>query len=62
MQDLIRLTNLGTMKNTPTFFPDPYSAGMHEELHRAIQNDIGKIQGPWQRGPRMIYSMRTTII
>ena len=35
-------------ENTPTFFPDPYSAGMHEELHRAIKNDIGKIQGPWQ--------------
>ncbi|WP_266154517.1 RHS repeat-associated core domain-containing protein [Enterobacter sp. HSTU-ASh6] len=44
----IGLTDLGTMKNTPTFFPDPYSAGMHEELHRAIKNDIGKIQGPWQ--------------
>lgn len=35
-------------ENTPTFFPDPYSAGMHEELHRAIKNDTGKNQGPWQ--------------
>ncbi len=39
----IGLTDPGTMKNTPTFFPEPYSAGMHEELHRAIKNDIGKI-------------------
>jgi RHS repeat-associated protein len=43
----IGLTELGTKRNTPTFFPDPYSPGMHEELHRAIKNDIGKIQGPW---------------
>lgn len=35
-------------ENTPTFFPDPYSAGMHEELHRAIKNDTEKNQGPWQ--------------
>ncbi|MCE4114845.1 RHS repeat-associated core domain-containing protein, partial [Yersinia pseudotuberculosis] len=44
----IGLTELGTKLNTPTFFPDPYQAGMHEELHRAIKNDIGKIQGPWK--------------
>lgn len=43
----IGLTELGTMRNTPTFFPDPYSSGMHEELHRTIKGDIGKIQGPW---------------
>lgn len=41
-------TDLGTMKNTPTFFPDPYSAGMHEVLHRAIKNNTGKNLGPWQ--------------
>ncbi|MED9399818.1 hypothetical protein RCN38_09935, partial [Escherichia marmotae] len=43
----IGLTDLGTMKNTPTFFPDPYSPGMHEELHRAIRGDMGKVQGAW---------------
>ncbi len=43
----IGLTDLSTMNNTPTFFPDPYSPGMHEELHRVIKGDIGKIQGPW---------------
>ncbi|HFK4760497.1 TPA: RHS repeat-associated core domain-containing protein, partial [Citrobacter farmeri] len=43
----IGLTDLGTMRNTPTFFPDPYNPGKHEELHRAIKADIGKIQGPW---------------
>ncbi|MDU4353547.1 hypothetical protein PO654_04470 [Phytobacter diazotrophicus] len=43
----IGLTELGTMRNMPTFFPDPYNSGMHEELHRAIKGDIGKIQGPW---------------
>ncbi len=41
-------TDLGTMKNTPTFFPVSYSAGMHEVLHRAVKNDTGKNQGPWQ--------------
>lgn len=41
-------TDLGTMKNMPTFFPDPYSAEMHEELYRAIKNGTGKNQGPWQ--------------
>lgn len=44
----IGLTDLGTMKNIPTIFPNPYSAGMHEELHRAIKNDTGKNQVPWQ--------------
>jgi hypothetical protein len=43
----IGLDDLGTARNTPTFFPDPYNAGMHEELHRAIKGDIGKWQGPW---------------
>lgn len=43
----IGLTDLGTTRNTPTFFPDPYNPRMHEELHRAIKGDIGKIQGPW---------------
>lgn len=52
----IGLTDLGTMKNTPTFFPDPYSAGMHEELHRAIKNDIGKIQGPWQGSAKDLFN------
>jgi len=43
----IGLDALGTERNTPTFFPDPYEAGMHEELHRAIKGDMGKLQGPW---------------
>jgi len=43
----IGLSDLGTMRNTPTFFPDPYNPGMHEQLHQAIKGDIGKIQGPW---------------
>ncbi|KVP20460.1 hypothetical protein WJ86_24055 [Burkholderia multivorans] len=43
----IGLDALGTERNTPTFFPEPYEAGMHEELHRAIKGDIGKLQGPW---------------
>lgn len=33
----IGLTDLGTKRNTPTFFHNPYSPGMHEELHRAIK-------------------------
>ncbi|MFC0179591.1 RHS repeat-associated core domain-containing protein [Thorsellia kenyensis] len=44
----IGLTELGSARNTPTFFPIPYESGMHEELHRAIKNDIGKVQGPWE--------------
>jgi len=47
----IRPTDLGTMKNKPTFYPDPYSAGMHEELYRAIKNGTGKNQGSWQGSP-----------
>ena len=43
----IGMNELGTKLNTPTFFPDPYEPGMHEELHQAIKGDIGKIQGPW---------------
>ncbi|EKD5157819.1 hypothetical protein OR235_001321 [Enterobacter cloacae] len=47
--------------NTPTFFPDPYNAGMHEELHRAIKNDIGKIQEPWQGSAEDLF-MRLAVI
>ncbi|MTJ83144.1 MAG: hypothetical protein F8N37_19330, partial [Telmatospirillum sp.] len=43
----IGLDSLGTERDTPTFFPEPYEAGMHEELHRAIRRDVGKLQGPW---------------
>lgn len=57
----IGLTDLGTMKNTPTFFSDPYSGGMHEELHRAIKNDIGKIQEPWQGSAEDLF-MRLAVI
>ncbi|KWI54707.1 hypothetical protein WT72_17910 [Burkholderia pseudomultivorans] len=40
----IDLDALGAERNTPTFFPEPYEAGIHEELHRAIKGDIGKLQ------------------
>jgi RHS repeat-associated protein len=43
----IGLTHLGTARETPTFFPEPYKAGMHESLHQAQRPHIGKIQGPW---------------
>jgi RHS repeat-associated protein len=43
----IGLHELGTERHTPSFFPDPYQSGMHEELHRAVKGDIGKLQGPW---------------
>ena len=52
----IGLTDLGTKRNTPTFFPNPYSPGMHEELHRVIKNDIGKIQGPWTGSADELFS------
>ena len=52
----IGLTDLGTKRNTPTFFHNPYSSGMHEELHRAIKNDIGKIQGHWTGSADELFS------
>jgi hypothetical protein len=42
------LNELGTTKDTPTFFPKPYEPGMHEALHRAVSADVGPLQGPWQ--------------
>ncbi|WP_227591296.1 RHS repeat domain-containing protein, partial [Acinetobacter shaoyimingii] len=44
----IGLDILGSTKDTPTFFPNPYKDSMHEALHQAIKNDIGKLQGPWK--------------
>ena len=52
----IGLTELGTIYDTPTFFPKPYQPGMHEELHRAIKPDIGKIQGPWTGSADDLYA------
>lgn len=38
---------LGTKRGTPTFFPNPYTAGDHEAIHRAQKPHIGALQGPW---------------
>lgn len=38
---------LGTKRDTPTFFPNPYNPGDHELIHRAQRPDIGPLQGPW---------------
>lgn len=43
----VGLDLLGTERHTPTFFPEPYDAGMHESIHQAQRPHIGKIQGPW---------------
>jgi RHS repeat-associated protein len=43
----IGLSDLGSDRNTPTFFPIPYDPGMHEALHRAQSPHVGPLQGPW---------------
>ncbi|MGQ9609781.1 MAG: DUF6531 domain-containing protein [bacterium] len=43
----VGLTDLGTPRDTPTFFPTPYEQGMHESIHRAQRPHIGRLQGPW---------------
>lgn len=43
----VGLNELGTLRDTPTFFPDPYEPGMHEQIHRAQRPHVGKLQGPW---------------
>jgi RHS repeat-associated protein len=43
----VGLSHLGTPRDTPTFFPTPYTPGMHESLHAAQAPHIGKLQGPW---------------
>ncbi|ATB36463.1 hypothetical protein CYFUS_001878 [Cystobacter fuscus] len=50
------LQHLGTKFNTPTFFPTPYHSGMHEELHRAVKPQLGKIQGPWKGTDKQLFS------
>jgi RHS repeat-associated protein len=42
---------LGTDRHTPTFFPNPYTAGDHEAIHRAQKPHIGALQGPWTGTP-----------
>ncbi|MBI6577838.1 RHS domain-containing protein [Pseudomonas viridiflava] len=51
----IGLHELGTKYNTPSFYPEPYAAGMHEELHRAIKPDVGKLQGPWTKSSEELF-------
>lgn len=43
---------LGTPRDTPTFFPVPYTPGDHELIHRAQRPDIGPLQGPWTGTPQ----------
>jgi RHS repeat-associated protein len=43
----IGLTDLGTKRDTPTFFPEPYEPGMHEAIHAAQAPYIGNIKDPW---------------
>lgn len=52
----IGLDELGTTKDTPTFFPEPYEPGMHEALHRAVSPDLGPLQGPWQRTSEELFN------
>src|SRR5258708_5153505 len=42
---------LGTDRNTPTYFPEPYKPGMHESIHQAQRPYVGKLQGPWEGTP-----------
>ncbi|MCX4027078.1 RHS repeat-associated core domain-containing protein [Spartinivicinus marinus] len=44
----VGLDLLSTKRHTPTYFPEPYQPGMHEELHRAQKPFLGKLQGPWK--------------
>ena len=46
------LSLLGSERGTPTFFPEPYKPGLHEDLHRAQRPHIGALQGPWQGSPK----------
>ncbi len=39
--------HLASERNAPTFFPEPYKPGVHEELHRVQRPHIGPSQGPW---------------
>jgi len=41
------LPHLASERMAPTFFPIPYSPGMHEAIHAAQRPHIGPIQGPW---------------
>ena len=41
------LSHLATERDTPTYFPNPYSPGDHEALHRAQSKDVGGRQGAW---------------
>ncbi|WP_437715671.1 DUF6531 domain-containing protein [Sorangium sp. So ce448] len=43
----IGLDHLATEYDTPTFFPNPYTPGDHEFIHRAQRPHVGKLQGPW---------------
>jgi RHS repeat-associated protein len=43
--------HLASERHAPTFFPEPYEPGMHEELHRAQRPHIGPSQGPWKGTP-----------
>ena len=52
----VGLDLLGTKRNTPTFFPEPYEPGMHETIHKAQRPALGKLQGPWQGTPDELMS------
>ncbi|BBF86236.1 Rhs family protein [Aquitalea magnusonii] len=41
------LGHLATERDTPTYFPNPYTAGDHEVLHRAQGPYVGGRQGAW---------------
>ncbi|MCQ9154964.1 RHS repeat-associated core domain-containing protein [Acidomonas methanolica] len=44
----LNLENLGTARDTPTYFPEPYRPGDHELLHRVQAPYLGSRQGPWE--------------